>query len=57
MQVAGRKGFDLFGSLGFGPSVDMMLQNTTDPPVYTPAQYAETFRQVYQDALDNYFGN
>ena len=57
MQVAGRKGFDLFGSLGFGPSIDMMLQQTVEPPMYTPAQYVETYRQVYQDALDNYFGN
>ncbi|MCL2819792.1 MAG: extracellular solute-binding protein [Oscillospiraceae bacterium] len=57
MKVAGRMGFDLFDSLGFGPSFDMMIENTTGPATYTPAQYVETFKQVYQDALDNYFGN
>ena len=55
-KVAGRMGFDLFDSLGFGPSFDMMLETTNGPAEYTPAQYAETYRQVYQDALDNYFG-
>jgi len=60
MKVAGRMGFDLLDNLGFGPSIPYMLETiggeTPGPAQYTPAQYAETYRQVYQDALDNYFG-
>jgi len=55
MKVAGRMGFDLMMDLGFPPSVPLMLETTMGPAEYTPAQYAETYRQVYQDALDNYF--
>jgi len=55
-KVAGRMGFDLLMDLGFGPSIPFMLTTTEGPPEYTPAQYAETYRQVFQDALDNYFG-
>jgi len=57
MSVSGRVSFDLFDNLGFGPSVDRMIESINGPAEFTPAQYAETFRQVYQDALDNYFGN
>ena len=56
MKVAGRMGLDLFMDLGFPPSVPLMLETTMGPAEYTPAQYAETYRQVFQDALDNYFG-
>jgi len=56
MKVSGRMGFDLLMDLGFGPSIPMMLTTTEGPPQYTPAQYAETYSQVFQDALDNYFG-
>jgi len=56
MKTVGRFGFDLFDKLGFGPSVDSIMDSTTGPALYTPAQYAEIYRQVYQDALDNYFG-
>ena len=56
MNVAGRMGFDLMMDLGFAPSIPLMLETTAGPAEYTPAQYAETYRQVYQDALDNYFG-
>ncbi|MCL2078445.1 MAG: extracellular solute-binding protein [Oscillospiraceae bacterium] len=55
MKVAGRMGFDLLMDLGFGPSVPYMLETTTRPAEYTAIQYAETYKQVYQDALDNYF--
>jgi len=56
MKVAGRMGFDLLMDLGFAPSIPLMLETTIGPAEYTPAQYAETYRQVFQDALDNYFG-
>ena len=56
MSIAGRPGFDLLHNLPLAPSVDMMLTDTAGPPTYTPVQYVETFKQVYQDALDNYFG-
>ncbi|MCL2628074.1 MAG: extracellular solute-binding protein [Oscillospiraceae bacterium] len=55
MKVSGRMGFDLLMDLGFGPSIPMMLTTTAGPPQYTPVQYAETYSQVFQDALDNYF--
>ncbi|MDR2589395.1 MAG: extracellular solute-binding protein [Oscillospiraceae bacterium] len=55
IDVVGRNGFELMMSLGFGPSLDSMIENTTGPAVMTPAQYAETYSLVFQDALDNYF--
>ncbi|MCL2663381.1 MAG: ABC transporter substrate-binding protein [Oscillospiraceae bacterium] len=56
MSIVGRPGFDLLHNLPLSPSVDMMLNSISGPPTYTPAQYVETFKQVFQDALDNYFG-
>ena len=56
MSVVGRPGFDLMHNLpGVAPSIELMLQNIDAPPEYTPAQYAETYKQVFQDALDNFF--
>jgi len=55
MEVNGRTGFELAFVLGFSASVDGMFEQTNGPPIYTPAQYVEIYRQVYQDALDNYF--
>jgi len=57
MSAAGRMGFDLMMDLGFPPSIPLMLETTLGPAEYTPAQYAETYKQVYQDALDNYFSD
>jgi len=56
MSASGRMGFDLLMDLGFPPSIPLILETTMGPAEYTPAQYAETYRQVFQDALDNYFG-
>jgi len=57
MKVVGRPGFDLMHTLpGVAPSIELMLQNIDAPPELTPAQYAETYKQVFQDALDNFFG-
>jgi ABC-type glycerol-3-phosphate transport system substrate-binding protein len=50
-------GFDLIFNLGLpSAATDMILETTEGPAVYTPAQYVESFRQVFQDALNNYFG-
>jgi len=56
VKVAGRMGFDFLMNLGFEPSIPLMLETTGGPAEYTASMYAETYRQVYQDALDNYFG-
>ena len=55
LKTVGRFGFDMMESLGFNPSIPLMLESIDGPAEYTPIQYAETYRQVYQDALDNYF--
>lgn len=55
-EICGRSGFDLLHNLGFQPAFETMLQTTEGPAQYTPAQYAETYKQVFQNALDNYFG-
>jgi hypothetical protein len=55
MSVVGRPGFDLLHNLPLSVSFNMMLEDVSGPPTYTPAQYVETFKQVFQDALDNYF--
>lgn len=54
-EVCGRIGFDLLHNLGVQPALETMLETTAGPAQYTPAQYAETYKQVFQDALDNYF--
>ncbi|MCL2031583.1 MAG: extracellular solute-binding protein, partial [Oscillospiraceae bacterium] len=55
MEVCGLTGFDLLHNIGVLPSLEEMVENIDAPAVYTPAQYAETYKQVFQDALDNYF--
>jgi hypothetical protein len=55
MEVCERTGFDLLHNLGVLPSLEEMIENIDTPALYTPAQYAETYKQVFQDALDNYF--
>jgi hypothetical protein len=50
-------GFDLIFNLGLpSAATDMILETVEGPPVMTPAQYVESFRQVFQNALNNYFG-
>lgn len=45
-----REQFDLVDSLGITPDYYGLFQGT-----YTPAQFQETYRQQYQDALDGYY--
>jgi len=55
LEVYGRFGFDMWGDLGTGFSILAMIEQTVESPTYTPIQLVETWRQVFQDALDHFF--
>ena len=45
-------GFELWNSVGVSYDLESLIAGDM-----TPAQFQETFKQQYQDALDQYFGN
>lgn len=50
VQEGKKENFDIWGNINAGISMIEIMNGT-----YTPAQFAETYKNAVQDALDNYF--